>query len=122
MPYPAAIVALTIALCYPPGKDDFARFGLPLTPAWNGDGCVSPVRAAWRATTQLRQGRCACPRCPVDVKEDAIWRERCWYFLDDLADSNRPPGVRDDAAVQLKSLLGPVAYFRGTLPTPWPEE
>ena len=113
------LALLIAAWMHEPTRHDVHRFGLPLEPALQGD-YVSPVRFDWRWTCRQLEHR----RKHGDLAawNEAAYRERCFYWLDDLADSSRPDGVRDNAAVQLKDLLGPLAYYRGVIPSPWIED
>lgn len=114
------LALLIAAWMHEPTRFDYYRFGLDVMPAWSGDGCVSPMRCDWRWT--CRQLECAVKTRDPDRIQEAAWRERCFYYFDDFVDANRPPGVRDEAARQLKLLIGPVAYYSGKMPTPWMED
>lgn len=103
-----------------PHRDDFARFGLVLMPAFSGEYHCSPMRSDWRWT--VKQLDYAVKTRDYERIQAAAWRERVYYYADDIADSNRPDSVRTEAARQLKLLLGATDYYRGKMPKPWVED
>ena len=119
------IAALYIlAAMHEPSAADVARFALPFEPSRIAES-ESSVRLAWQAS---RHHHGVAVRAAASIRghgvdcsgmiADARWRERVWYYADDLADALRPAEVRHRAAAELRCLLGPVDYYRGRLPAP----
>ena len=105
------------------------RFGFLPLPCYHPSGLVSPARDQWRTATRYRAATerivksWALPGQEETLEAllaDATWRERCWDKLDDLANASLPLPCRTAAAERLQTMLGPVDYFAGRMPDPWP--
>lgn len=111
---------LAAATLHEPTPDDIARFGFAVRPI-----AESVPRQVWNATREnyaasrvpvsawLIYGREAEYQAAID---EALWRERVWDAVDDMARSCCPLDCRLSAARRLKARLGPVAYYLGELP------
>ena len=123
------LVFLALAYAHDPTPLDALRFGINPGPA-RFDYGESSLRLAFKSCRVYRDyileqhhgytgyGRQDKTQPLVD---DATWRYNVWYTLDDMCDTNLGVQCRKRAAEKLQGLLGPVDYYAGRLPTPWPE-
>lgn len=118
-----------LAFTHQPHPDDVWRFGYAPLPAYHPAGLISDARQQWRLAGRYRAYAEHLKRTWILPGQeqtleamllDAVWRERCWDKVDDLANSSLPVSCRIAAAQRLRELLGPVDYFTGRLPEPWP--
>lgn len=114
------VALICLAWVHDPCPADVFRFGLRFEPSIDKANNASPARADWRFAAACEQHALKygqwwrCGECR--------WRSSVWFYLDDLADSNRHIEARFVAAARLKELLGPLAYYRGDVPAPWSDE
>ncbi len=118
------VALIVLAFLHEPSPSDFVRFG-ELTPARWERFSYSPMRERYHAAWLWRQ---TCLRiysppleCNPEVLNDAEWRWACWDAADDLCNWGQSTEWRLGAAQRLRGLLGPVDYFNGRLPEPWPD-
>lgn len=117
------------AFLYEPGPNDALRFGMPIVSTYPQGGQPSPARAAWRQSTYYRayivnlQRTWAIPGqedALAALLEDAAWSERAWDQLDNMANSWMSQSGRIQSAYRLRDIIGPVNYYLGRMPAPWP--
>ncbi len=117
------VALIVLAFLHEPAPADFVRFG-ELTPADFDRREISPMRECYFAASMWRD-TCRRLHTPLyknigEVRADAEWRFACWDSADDLCNSNFGTDTRLRAAQRLRKLLGPVDYFNGNMPEPWP--
>jgi hypothetical protein len=117
------------AFTYEPHPNDAYRFGFAPLPSYHPSGMVSPARLKWRQSTRYRtyvenlKRTWALPgqeHVLEQLLEDAIQSERAWDKLDDLANSSASQAWRIQSACRLREIIGPVNYYLGRMPEPWP--
>ncbi len=119
------VALICLAFLHEPAPADFVRFG-ELTPARWERFSYSPMRERYFAAGLWlhvchRRNSPLCERAPA-MLDDAEYRWACWDACDDLCNANCFTESRLRAAQRLHKLLGPVNYFFGRMPEPWPEE
>lgn len=111
---------LATATLHEPNPDDIHRFGFNVRPV-----SESVPRAIWLSVRDYRDELSK----PISawlvygrelqyaaVYEDAVWRERVWDAVDDMARECCSIERRRYAARSLRHRIGPMAYWMGWLP------